>query len=129
MLDIAVALLILQELVQKAAPAPAAPAPSSEVIGKAAAAPAVTSCVAMPDAGYQGAGSLQWYIDSETVEVGGSRFAKYGLPRVLGPGEVEYVATARGGLFYGEAGVGKREVLYLLTVPAGCEFQPYAIEG
>jgi hypothetical protein len=127
MLEAAIALLMLQEL-QKAASPPA----SSEVVGKAqgpAEVAAYRPCIAMPDSAWRGPGALAWYVNAEPVEIGGKRFAKYGLPRVLAPGEVELVATARGAPFYGVTGVPEREVLYLLVDPAGCEFQPYAIEN
>jgi hypothetical protein len=87
-----------------------------------------TACVASPASGHSGARSLTWYINNESMTIDGSRYVKYGLPRVLGPGEVELVASAEGGYFYAEAGSDSREVLYLLTDLAGCEFQPYQIE-
>jgi hypothetical protein len=134
MLEGLVALLLLQEVVQKAAPAPP-PAASAEVVGKAQTAPAPApaaapaSCVELPDPTYRGAAALRWYGDGETVTIGKRSYAKYGLPRVLGPGEVVLHATARGAPFYRVPDVAEPEILYLLTDPAGCEFQPYAVQG
>jgi len=130
MLGTVVALLVMQELVQKAAPAPPPPQ-SSEAIGKAPAgpAPAPAGCIATPEPGHGGAGGFEWYINNETMRVAGRDFVKYGLPRILSPNEVEYHAAASGGLFYAEAGAGAdAEVLYLLTDTASCEFQPYQVD-
>ncbi|HYD24362.1 MAG TPA: YbjN domain-containing protein [Croceibacterium sp.] len=94
-------------------------------IGFRAAAAATATCVPSPAAGHSGARSLPWYINNDTVSVRGTSYVKYGLPRVLGPNEVEQYGSYKGGFFYGEAGADSREVLYLLTDLAGCEFQPY----
>jgi len=87
-----------------------------------------TACVPSPEPGHAGAAGLSWYIDAEPLRFGGKRYTKYGLPRVLGAGEVELVGNWRGGFLYAEAGYDGREVLYLLTNLAGCEFQPYQLE-
>ncbi|MCE3290790.1 MAG: hypothetical protein K0R83_2802 [Caulobacter sp.] len=68
-----------------------------------------------------------FYVNNEPVALNGKTYVKYGLPRVLTAGELKpqpygskdgvpfYVATEDYGV----------EVLYLLTQPVGCEFQPY----
>ena len=89
--------------------------------------PPARACVEVP--GQTGARSLQWYIDGDPAPVGGETFVKYGLPRVLGPGEVEFYRASRGGYFYVETGLTEQpEVVYLLVDLAGCEFQPYQLE-
>lgn len=140
MLSAIVALLVLQDVVGKAQVAPAPP-PSPEVVGKAQAGassgtvgkaaappPAPQACIEIPEGG-TGARSQSWYIDNEPVRVGGRRFVKYGLPRVLSQWEVAYHAASAGGLFYAEPGAADPEVVYLLLDPAGCEFQPYQRDG
>ena len=103
-------------------------APAAAPQKEQAPAPAA-SCIAVPEAGHAGARALGWYIDGETVTVGGAAYTKYGLPRVLGPSEVVYSGAYRGGFFYAEPGIEKgAEVVYLLTDAAGCEFQPYQVE-
>ena len=91
--------------------------------------PPARACVEVPEPGQTGARSLQWYIDGDPAPVGGETFVKYGLPRVLGAGEVEFYRASRGGYFYVEAGLEEQpEVVYLLVDLAGCEFQPYQLE-
>jgi hypothetical protein len=87
------------------------------------------SCVPAPAAGHAGARSLPWYISGETATVAGKKYAKYGLPRVLQKGDVEKPVVYKGGHFFSETGATQREVLYLLTDLANCEFQPYQVEG
>jgi hypothetical protein len=81
----------------------------------------------MPDSSYRGPGALPWYVNSEPVTVGGRQFTKYGLPRVLAPTEVGLLASSQGGPFYAVPGVAAPEIVYLLTDPASCEFQPYQL--
>ena len=140
MLNGIVALLIVQAVVGKAqvgTPPPesevigkaAAAAPAPEVVGKSvAAAPAPEACIEMPEPGVN-VREQAWYIDGRTLLVDGRDWVKYGLPRVLAPGEVEFRVVSVGGLFYAERGVDDPEVHYLLTDPAGCEFQPYQLES
>jgi hypothetical protein len=87
------------------------------------------ACVPVPARGHGGASALSWYINNEPVTVNGSSYVKYGLPRVLGFGEVELVGSSGGGFFYAETNSDSREVLYLLTNLSGCEFQPYEIQA
>jgi hypothetical protein len=98
-------------------------------VQEAVKAPPARECVEVPEAGHAGARALQWYIDSVPAPVGGETYVKYGLPRVLGAGEVQFYRASRGGYFYAEAGFeGRPEVVYLLTDLEGCEFQPYQID-
>ena len=72
------------------------------------------------------AGAL-WFVNSETITVGGRSFVKYGLPRVLGVTEVSRSGEHQGVPVFVEAGAGSAaEVLYLPVRP-GCEFQPYTL--
>jgi hypothetical protein len=87
------------------------------------------TCVPAPAHGPSGASALSWYINNEPVTVDGSTYVKYGLPRVLGAGEVKLVGQTGGGFFYAEATSNSREILDLLTNLAGCEFQPYEIQA
>ncbi|HEY6814281.1 MAG TPA: hypothetical protein VI168_01960 [Croceibacterium sp.] len=87
------------------------------------------ACVPSPEQGHTGASALTWYINAEPLTFEKKSYVKYGLPRVLGPGEVELVGSWRGGFLYAETGYAGREVLYLLTNLAGCEFQPYQVDG
>jgi hypothetical protein len=75
------------------------------------------------------AGGAGWYLNSEPVTFNGHRFVKYGLPRVLSPGEVRNAGTVNGVSVFAERGAaaGHYEVIYLPTRP-GCEFQPYQAE-
>jgi hypothetical protein len=69
-----------------------------------------------------------WFINSEPITVMGRRYVKFGLPRVLGAGEVSRVGDHMGVPVFAEAGAtGTSEVIYLPVRP-GCEFQPYQTE-
>ena len=87
------------------------------------------TCVPAPAPGHAGGRSQPWFINGDPITVGGKRYVKYGLPRVLQTGDVELLAPYKGAFVYAERGNPQREVLYLLTDLAGCEFQPYQIEA
>jgi len=92
-------------------------------------APLAETCVPVPAAGHSGASQLKWYTDSEAITVEGSKYTKYGLPRVLAKGDVELLASYQGGFVYVETGSKEREVVYVLVHLVGCEFQPYLREA
>ena len=74
------------------------------------------------------AGGATWYINTEPIMVGGRRYVKYGLPRVLGVNEVTRTGEFQGVNVFAEAGAtGTPEVVYV-PVRTGCEFQPYQLE-
>jgi hypothetical protein len=74
------------------------------------------------------AAGATWYINNEPITVGGRRYVRYGLPRVLGVSEVTRTADYMGVPVFAEAGaLGTPEVLYVPVRP-GCEFQPYQLE-
>lgn len=92
----------------------------------ASAAPADKPCLAavpLPTA-QQAARGKDWYASGTAIEVFGKVYRKYGLPRVLGPGEVEKLGEHDGVIVAVEAGSRETDILYLLT-DAACEFQPY----
>lgn len=68
-----------------------------------------------------------WYVGNEPVTLNGKAYVKYGLPRVLGAGELKPrpVGLKDSVPFYEASESYGVEVLYLLTQPVGCEFQPY----
>ena len=74
-----------------------------------------------------GAKGKAFYINNEPVTLNGKTYVKYGLPRVLGAGELkpQPVGLKDGVPFYEATETYDAEVLYLLTQPVGCEFQPY----
>jgi hypothetical protein len=79
-------------------------------------------------AGMGYAAGATWYINNEPITVGGRRYVRYGLPRVLGVNEVTRSADYQGVPVFTEAGaMGTPEVLYVPVRP-GCEFQPYQLE-
>ena len=69
--------------------------------------------------------SRPWYRDNEPITVGGRDYVKYGLPRVLGLNEVEWIAELDGLAVAAEPGATDPEVVYVLVGPAECGFQPY----
>lgn len=72
-----------------------------------------------------------WFSNNEPVTLNGSVYVKYGLPRVLDSAELnpQAVALKDGAPFYEAKETYGAEVLYLLTQPVGCEFQPYVPKG
>lgn len=82
---------------------------------------------AFPSAGY--AAGQAWFTDTAPVTLGGRRYVRYGLPRILGTGEVRNAGDVHGVSVFAEPGAGARpEVIYVPTRP-GCEFQPYQAEA
>jgi len=66
-----------------------------------------------------------WYRDNEPITIDGREYEKYGLPRVLGIREVEWIAELDRLAVAAEPGQAAPEVVYLLVEPANCGFQPY----
>lgn len=74
------------------------------------------------------AAELGWFINNEFITIKGVRYAKYGLPRVLGLTEVVNYSTYKEGHVFAEPGItGQPEVVYVM-VRRGCEFQPYVVQ-
>ena len=77
-------------------------------------------------AGYaEGARGKPWSIANEPLQLLGTVYVKYGLPRVLSVSEVEWIANKEGVPIFSEVGSAEREVLYVLHNPFECSFQPY----
>lgn len=70
-----------------------------------------------------------WYISNAEISFRGRAFRKYGLPRVLFPGEVTAAGTYQGvPVFLPADKTLGEDVVYLVTTSKGCEFQPYAVK-
>lgn len=74
---------------------------------------------------YADARTRPWYRDNEPITVGGRDYVKYGLPRVLGLTEVDWLAEFDGLAVVAEPGETDPEMIYVLVGPAECGFQPY----
>jgi hypothetical protein len=73
-------------------------------------------------------GSSSWFIESKPVVFKRKKYVKYGLPRVLGVGDVNKVGIyKKAGVFAEPSAPRIPEVIYL-PVREGCEFQPYQID-
>jgi hypothetical protein len=72
--------------------------------------------------------NAEWYASNEPVTYTTHRYVKYGLPRILGPGDVVHVGDFRGVPVFAEPSVGGDEVIYLPVQPR-CEFQTYVRTG
>lgn len=79
--------------------------------------------------GPQHADGAPWYVNNEPIEVGGARYVKYGLPRVVGVEEIARIAHYRQALVFAEVGLpaGPPDVVYV-AVRQGCEVQAYQRE-
>ncbi|HYW08390.1 MAG TPA: outer membrane beta-barrel protein [Longimicrobium sp.] len=73
------------------------------------------------------AAGAPWYLGGEPITALNRRYVKYGLPRVLGVGEVTRVAEYQGTPLFAEPGTARPDVVYVAVRP-GCEFQPYQSE-
>lgn len=74
------------------------------------------------------AASASWYINNETVQISGSKYVKYGLPRVLGAGEVTKLTDYKGVGVYAEPNSPETPEVIYIPANAMCEFQPYQRE-
>ncbi|MGE0158633.1 MAG: PPC domain-containing protein [Gemmatimonadales bacterium] len=74
------------------------------------------------------AAGTTWYVDNDPIEIDGTPFVKYGLPRVLGVADLMSYVQHEGVVVFAETGtVGAPEVVYV-PVRTGCEFQPYVVD-
>lgn len=87
----------------------------------------IAACVPEPEVMHTGATGLPWYVKSEEVRLGKTSYAKFGMPRIFLPADIELLTPHRGGFFYKERGHRRGDVIYLLTWLESCEFQPYKI--
>lgn len=70
-----------------------------------------------------------FFINNAPITVMNRRYVKYGLPRVVAPGEVTRTGEYEGVGVFTEAGIaGTPEVVYVPVRP-GCELQPYRHEA
>ncbi|MES2444162.1 MAG: hypothetical protein V4574_15145 [Pseudomonadota bacterium] len=84
-------------------------------------------CVVPVPAGAVAKGK-SWYVAGSVVAFGGKVWEKYGLPRVLMPGEVAQAGVYKGAAVYHERGVKDYEVIYVLVDLGACSFQPYQVK-
>jgi hypothetical protein len=82
---------------------------------------------AYPSSSPSYAAGAPWYIQNDQITVQGRRFVKFGLPRILGTGDVARVGEYQGVPVFAEAGMERPDVVYVAVRP-GCEFQPYQTE-
>jgi hypothetical protein len=73
------------------------------------------------------AAGATWYVQGDQITVDGRRFVKFGLPRVVGVGQVARSGEYQGVPLFAEPGMARPDVLYVPLRP-GCEFQPYQTE-
>ena len=72
----------------------------------------------------QGARNQPFYINQETLVIGGLNYVPFGLPRTLEPSEVTIAARYQGVPFFRAA--GETEILpEVFYDPQTCQFQPY----
>jgi hypothetical protein len=73
----------------------------------------------------QNAAPRRWFINNDELQFGADFYGKFGLPRVLEVGDVQYDRMKDGTPFF-KAG-GDVQVLYALSNAQSCEFQPYQL--
>ncbi len=74
------------------------------------------------------AAGAPWYINNDAMDFGGSRYVKFGLPRVVGVTEVARLGEFQGVSVFAEPGAtGTPDVVYVPVRP-GCEVQAYQRE-
>lgn len=96
-------------------------------MGMAAPADTARCLPAETSAKYDGAANKPWFINSETITFRDKRYIKYGLPRLLMPGDVIPVGNFGDVAVTAEFGTTTYEIIYIPTARAGCEFQPYQL--
>jgi opacity protein-like surface antigen len=74
------------------------------------------------------AAGATWFIQGDQITVGGRRFVKFGLPRVVGVNELARSGEYQGVPVFAETGMARPDVVYVAVRP-GCEFQPYQTEA
>jgi hypothetical protein len=74
------------------------------------------------------AAGVNWYIAHSPMVVGGRRYEKFGLLRVLQPGLLAPAGRHEGVPLFAEAGAAARPPeVYYVPVRPGCVFQPYMV--
>lgn len=77
------------------------------------------------EAGFSFAESRAWYLDNADISLNGRSYSKYGLPRLLDPGEID-VFTEYDGVGVAVAdGDTSADVIYVHVNGFECSFQPY----
>lgn len=77
------------------------------------------------EAGHTYADGRAWFESGEALTIGGRRYEKYGLPRIVSPYDLEYVGEHDTVFVGAETGNSSRDVVYILTSGLECAFQPY----
>jgi hypothetical protein len=66
-----------------------------------------------------------WFIQDQPIRVRNREYVKFGVPRVIQPGELTSFETYQGvPVFVGTGAPTPPDVIYVPVRP-GCEFQPY----
>lgn len=80
---------------------------------------------------FVGASGKPFYINSDPVTFKGKTYVKYGLPRILSVSDLDPkpYGLKDGVPVFLERGNPAAEVIYMLSQPLGCEFQPYQVES
>ena len=71
-----------------------------------------------------------WFINNAEVTFRGRQFRKYGLPRVLTPGEIRVAGAHKGVAVYlpSDTTLGE-DIVYLPVDWAACSLQPYVVKS
>ncbi len=80
-----------------------------------------------PPTGIHYAQTKSWFTNNDKIVLYGKKYAKYGLPRILGTTEISKVGEVDKIGVYAEAGMTAYDVIYIPT-RRGCEFQPYSLD-
>jgi hypothetical protein len=74
------------------------------------------------------AAGADWFIANEPVTFQTRRYVKFGLPRIVGVGDLSRVGEYQGVPVFAETGAPARPDVIYIPVRPGCEFQPYQFE-
>ncbi|MEZ0244439.1 MAG: hypothetical protein ACAH11_13770 [Sphingomonas sp.] len=87
-------------------------------------------CVTPPNTAKGAAAGQPWFVNGAEITFNGRQFRKFGLPRVLMPGEIRLAGAFKGVAVYLPSDTTFGEgVVYLPVDWAACSFQPYAAKG
>jgi hypothetical protein len=67
-------------------------------------------------------------VGGEPITVQGRRYLPFGVPRLLGPGEIVRTGEYRGYTVFTEPGAATPAAVVYLPVRPNCEYQPYQLE-
>jgi hypothetical protein len=74
------------------------------------------------------AAGAPFFLDNEPITFMNRRYVRFGVARLLGPGDINRAGEYRGYTVFAEPGAGAPPAVVYLPVRPNCEYQPYRLE-